>query len=106
MPDGTTNREQFDDPDNAHEYFLACKEKLRAAVENRGNDETSPLPEMPGPPADALKRAEMLTSLFEALQLVLAPLAEGLPANGETKITLARVVHGDAIQIVYRPGAE
>lgn len=54
----------------------------------------------------AIKKAEILTTLFDGLQAVLSTSTEGLPANGETQITIARMVRGDMLKVTYRPGEE
>lgn len=69
-------------------------------------EKQSTLPGTPGPSERAIKKAEILTTLFDGIQAVLCTSTEGLPANGETQITIARIVRGDMVKIIYKPGEE
>jgi len=53
---------------------------------------------------EAIKRKESLDTLFCGIRDVLAPAVEGLPANGETKLTITKIIGGDLITVTYKPG--
>ena len=62
---------------------------------------------LPGTPKgleEGIRRKEMLDSLFDGLRHALAPTVLGLPANGETKVTITKLVQGDIITVTYKPG--
>lgn len=53
---------------------------------------------------EAVKRKEHLDFLFCGLRDALAPAVAGLPANGETKLTITKIIGGDLITVTYKPG--
>ena len=61
------------------------------------------LPGTPGPSSEAIKRAAMLETLFLGLYQAMSPLVEGLPANGQTRIQISKVVKGDMLTVTYKP---
>ena len=61
------------------------------------------LPGTPGPSSQAIKRAMRIETLFAGLHEGMSPLVEGLPANGQIRIQISKVVHGHLLTVTYRP---
>lgn len=62
------------------------------------------LPGMSPRMKEAIKRKEQLDMLFTGIRDCLAPTVEGLPANGETKVSITKLIGGDIITVTYKPG--